>query len=138
METESYGMIYKTTVSKMLRDRFGAKNPVTRDANIRCLVFDIEKTRKVLEDYMDKGKFKIKCKSDLSDSSDSSDSVRKDPFASFFNNISSVNTENGSNPIGNYSNEKEKREGYREDLDRARIDLSSNDLNNEKDKNRNL
>ena len=43
-ETEAYGIFYKTTVSKALRDRFGAKNPKTRSSKQRSLSFDIEET----------------------------------------------------------------------------------------------
>ena len=39
METEIYGTIYKTTLSKTLRDRFGAKDPKTRDSKTRVLGF---------------------------------------------------------------------------------------------------
>ena len=34
LETEAYGIIYKMTVSKMLRDKFGAEDPKTRDAKM--------------------------------------------------------------------------------------------------------
>lgn len=42
LETEAYGTIYKINISKMLRDRFGATDPETRDSHICCLVFDKE------------------------------------------------------------------------------------------------
>lgn len=137
METETHGIIFKTTLSKMLRDRFGAKDPNARNANTRCLVFDVEKTRKALEGYVERPNFNINCKPDLSDSSDSNDTIREDPFTSYFKNTSLQNTENDGNPIGIDSNEKEKREGYRENLDKANTDLSSDTSRYEKDKNRN-
>lgn len=50
-ETEAYSTIHKRTVSKTLRDRFGAKNPQKRNSNQRSLVFNIEETRKHLYNY---------------------------------------------------------------------------------------
>jgi len=43
IKTESYDSIYKRSIFKMLRDKFGAKDPITRDAKVRSLVFDINK-----------------------------------------------------------------------------------------------
>ena len=85
LETEVYGSIYKNTLSKMLRDKFGAKEPKTRDSKTRSLVFDIEKVKDHLKNYTkDKSPTKISCYQKISDSSDSSDSNRKDLFNDFF------------------------------------------------------
>jgi hypothetical protein len=81
METEMYGTIYRETFSKMIRDRFGAKNPATRDANVRILSFDVDKTKKYLESYTkDTGPTKIVCSSVKYDSSDSKSESLFDTF----------------------------------------------------------
>ena len=85
LETDVYGSIYKTTLSKTLRDKFGAKDPKTRDAKMRSLAFDIENIKNHLENYTkDKSPTKISCYQKVSDSSDSSDSTGKDLFDDFF------------------------------------------------------
>ena len=68
----------------MLRDRFGAKNPKTRDSRTRSLVFDIEKVKDHLKNYVKESSTKISCYRKVNESSDSSDSNRKDLFNSFF------------------------------------------------------
>ncbi|MER5174413.1 MAG: bifunctional DNA primase/polymerase [Candidatus Nitrosocosmicus sp.] len=84
LETEIYGTIYKNTLSKTLRDRFGAKDPKTRDSKTRYLVFDIEKVKDHLKNYVKESPTKISCYQKISDGSDSSDSNRKDLFDDFF------------------------------------------------------
>ena len=62
LETEIYGTIYKKTLSRMIRDRFGAKDPKTRNSKTRSLDFDIEKVKNHLENYTkDKSPTKISC-----------------------------------------------------------------------------
>jgi hypothetical protein len=89
METEIYNPIYKNTLSKMLRDKFGAKDPKTREAKIRSLAFDIEKIKNHLDNYTkDKSPTKITCIQKVCDSSDSSDSNIEELFNNFFSSIS--------------------------------------------------
>ncbi len=46
----------------MLRDKFGAKNPKTRNATIRFLNFDVEIIKKHFQKYIkDKSPTKIDC-----------------------------------------------------------------------------
>lgn len=87
LETEVHGTIYKTSFSKMLRDKFGAKDPTTRESNTRSLSFDIDKTKKYLESYTkENGPTKIECSLILdSDSSDSSDSDLESQLDRFWN-----------------------------------------------------
>jgi hypothetical protein len=68
----------------MLRDRFGAKDPKTRNANTRYLVFDVERTQNILQGYNDLSKMKINCRVEPTDASDSNDNILEDPFAGFF------------------------------------------------------
>ncbi|MDN5845289.1 MAG: ATP-binding protein [Candidatus Nitrosocosmicus sp.] len=93
METDGYGTIYKNTLSKTLRDRFGASDPVIRNSKARSLQFSIKGVRQNLEDYRKDQILHIVChpiNSDSSDSNDRSDSSRKDPFESFFKTSSLV------------------------------------------------
>jgi hypothetical protein len=84
METDLYGTVYKGSLSKMLRDRFGASDPEKRNAKERFLQFNVEKIRQSLHDYRKDGAFSIQCRIANSDSSDSSDASTKDLFNSFF------------------------------------------------------
>jgi hypothetical protein len=86
METEIYGTIYKATLSKMLRDRFGAKDPISRKASERYLVFDLNKTRSYLDSYARENNVtRISCSVIEDDSSDSSDSKSESLFDTFWN-----------------------------------------------------
>jgi hypothetical protein len=101
METEIYGAIYKNPFARMLRDRFGAKDPKTRgDFKTKSLAFDIKRIEKHLEDYTkDKSPTKISCCCLLnkeekekevngsSDWSDSNDSNRKALYDNFFTSV---------------------------------------------------
>ena len=84
LETEMYGTIYKTTLSRMLRDKFGAKDPKTRNSNTRALEFDIEKIKNHLENYRKETPTKISCSQKVSDSNDSNDNNGKDLYDTFF------------------------------------------------------
>lgn len=89
METEMYGTIYKMSISKMLRDRFGAKDPPTRrTASVRSLAFDTERIKKYLDSYIKENcSTKISCTSTMqganSDSTDSTDSIIEELFKKF-------------------------------------------------------
>ncbi|HEX5186698.1 MAG TPA: hypothetical protein VFV86_07390 [Nitrososphaeraceae archaeon] len=51
-ETDNHGTIYKRTVSKILRDKFGATDSKKREAKVTYLYFeDKEKIERFLEDY---------------------------------------------------------------------------------------
>jgi hypothetical protein len=111
LETDVYGSVYKTTLSKTLRDKFGAKEPKTREAKIRSLAFDIEKIKNHLENYTkDKSPTQIYSYQKVSDSSDSSDSSRKDMFNDFFSfgppPLISTEECGTNNPHENKSNEE--------------------------------
>jgi hypothetical protein len=95
LETEMYGTIYKTTVSRMLRDKFGAKDPKTRNSNTRALEFDIDKIKTHLENYRKEGPTKISCYQKVRDCNDSNDSDRKDLHGTFFSfdTLDSTNNE---------------------------------------------
>lgn len=81
METEMYGSIYKETFSKMIRDRFGAKNPANRNAIMRILSFNVNKTKGYLDSYIkDNGPTQIMCSLIDSDSSDSKTESLFDTF----------------------------------------------------------
>ena len=110
METETYGTIYKTTVSRTLRDRFGAKNPPKRNSKQRSLAFDIEETRKHLHNYTkENSPTKISCSLIVSsDSNDSNDSSRKDLFARFVEPMQ--NTDGDKNNLHDSNVVEEKRE----------------------------
>jgi len=90
METEMYGTIYKMSISKILRDRFGARDPLTRrSSSVRSLVFDIEKTKKYFDSYrMENCPTKITCTTiqdkDNTDQSDSTDSINERLFKKLF------------------------------------------------------
>jgi hypothetical protein len=85
LETELHGTIYKTSFSKMLRDKFGAKDPPARESNTRSLWFDIDKTKKYLESYTkENGPTKIECSVIDSDSNDGNDSKSESLFDSFW------------------------------------------------------
>ena len=84
MKTEVYGTIYKTTLARMLRDKFGAKDPRTRNSNTRVLEFDIDKIKNQLENYRKETPTRISCYQKVSDSNDSNDSNRKDLHETFF------------------------------------------------------
>lgn len=86
MSTDGYGILYKQTISKTLRDRFGATDPTVRAASERCLQFDVEKGKQYLKDYRKSQSLSIRCHPVIRDSSDSNDSSRKDPFSNFFYN----------------------------------------------------
>jgi hypothetical protein len=87
METEIHGTIFKGTLAKILRDRFGAKDPKIRNSKTRCLAFNIERIKNHYENYAkDKSPTKISCNLKVNDSSDSSDSTGEDQFSSFFSN----------------------------------------------------
>ncbi len=59
--TERYGTIYKKTISKILRDKFGAKDSERRSAKISYVYFeDREKIERFLDEYKQKD-VKIKC-----------------------------------------------------------------------------
>ncbi|WP_161486429.1 hypothetical protein [Candidatus Nitrosocosmicus hydrocola] len=91
LETESHGTIYKTPFSKMLRDKFGAKDPENRNSAVRLLFFDIDKTKRHLESYTkDNGSIKIKCSPIINDSGDSN---TESLFESFWE-TSTLNKEN--------------------------------------------
>ncbi|ALI37212.1 hypothetical protein NMY3_03025 [Candidatus Nitrosocosmicus oleophilus] len=91
LETEVHGTLYKTSFSKMLRDKFGAKDPSTREANTRSLAFDIDKTMKYLESYTkENGPTQIECSLVKSDSSDSSDSSSECSVEKFWDSGSST------------------------------------------------
>jgi hypothetical protein len=49
LETKAHRTVYKRTISEMLRDKFGAKEPKTRTANMWSLVFD----KKDIENHKD-------------------------------------------------------------------------------------
>jgi hypothetical protein len=69
----------------MLQDKFGAKDPRTRDTKTRSLAFDVEKIKNHLENYTkDKNPTEISSYQKVSDSSDSNDSSREDLFNEFF------------------------------------------------------
>lgn len=85
---------YKTTISRMLRDKFGAKDPPTRNAKNRSLLLDVVEIKKHLEEYSrESAPTRINCIPVESDSSDSNDSNREDVFSNFF-------LSNGNNVIG--------------------------------------
>jgi archaellin len=126
LETDLYGTIYKSSIAKMLRDRFGAKDPNTRSANTRSLVFDVEKTRKVLEGYKDLPKMKINCRIEPNDTSDSNDSISEDLFVGFFNNTSLINIENSCNFSYNVVSDQDKEAVNNEDKYKGKIDNSLN------------
>ncbi len=118
METEAHGTVYKTTVSKTLRDRFDAKDHKPRNSKQRSLMFDIEETIKHLHNYTkETSPVKISCSLIISDSSDSSDSNGKNLFARFVEPIQNVDSEiNHSQNDVNVIDKEEDREtknGYR-------------------------
>lgn len=86
MDTEMHGTIYKRFISNLLRDRFGATNPNTRNAKFRELVFKVEEIKRYQADYSKEAtNTKISCKLvDLGDSNDHNDNDRMNPFSSFF------------------------------------------------------
>lgn len=85
METEMYATIYKGTLSKTIRDRFGAKDPTSRKATERSLIFDLNKTKNYLESYTKENEpTRILCSLIVSDSSDSSDSNSESLFDTFW------------------------------------------------------
>lgn len=60
-ETENYGTIYKKTISRIIRDKFGAKDSEKRSAKITYVYFeDRSKIEKFLEDYK-QNHIQIKC-----------------------------------------------------------------------------
>lgn len=93
METEMHGTIYKRFISNLLRDRFGATNPNTRNAKFRELVFNIEEIKRYQADYSkETANTKISCKIvDLSDYSDPSDNYNQNLFSDFFQSSNIVN-----------------------------------------------
>ncbi len=112
LETEAYGPIYKASLSKALRDKFGARDPKTRDSKTRFLAFDIVKTKDHLKNYTkDKRPTKICCCAKVSDRSDSNDSSREDLFDNFFSfeSVSLVNSEENAthNPHESISKEED-------------------------------
>jgi len=75
LDTETYGRLYKRTVSNILRDRFGAEDPKHRNATKRCLCFDRKRIKDFLIEYTKENKpTRIVCTPLMNDSSDSSDS----------------------------------------------------------------
>jgi hypothetical protein len=89
MESEIYGTIYKATLSKMIRDRFGAKDPISRKATERYLLFDLNKTKGYLKAYTKENeRTRISCSLIINDSSDSSDSKSESLFDTFWEDIS--------------------------------------------------
>jgi hypothetical protein len=52
LETEVYETIYKMTISKILRDKFGAKDPTIRNSKSRSLSFNVKEIKKHLENYI--------------------------------------------------------------------------------------
>lgn len=92
METEMYGTIYKGTLSKMIRDRFGAKDPTSRKAIERSLIFDMNKTKNYLQSYTKENEpARIACSLVVNDSCDCSDSKSESLFDTFwdtsYNNV---------------------------------------------------
>jgi hypothetical protein len=84
MENETYGTIYKTSVTRTLRDRFGAKNPLKRNSKQRSLMFDIEETKGHLYNYTkENNPTKISCSLIVSDSNDSNNKDLHETFFSF-------------------------------------------------------
>jgi hypothetical protein len=70
--TEKYGTLYKKTISKILRDKFGGKDSEKRSAKISYVYFeDRVKIERFLDEYKQKD-VKIKCckKSESSESSE--------------------------------------------------------------------
>lgn len=86
LETEMYGSVYKMTISRLLRDKFGAKDPVNRNSNARLLSFNAQEIRNHLDNYTKyKSPTKINCRPlDISDSNDSNDSNLEDLFERMF------------------------------------------------------
>jgi hypothetical protein len=114
LETDAYGSIYKTSLSKALRDKFGARDPKTRDSKTRFLAFDIEKTKDHLRNYTkDNSPTKISCCVKLSDRSDSSDSNREDLFDNFFSIKSTLLINNEENASHNLHENMSKEESTR-------------------------
>jgi len=122
METEVYGTIYKTTLARMLRDKFGAKDPRTRNSNTRVLEFDIDKIKNQLENYRKETPTRISCYQKVSDSNDSNDSNRKDLHETFFS----------FDPLSLINNEENDVEFPRESISNNENIIYDNNGNNTK------
>ena len=78
LDTEMHGRLYKKTISGIMRDRFGAKNPKHRNAIKRCLYFDRIRIKDFLIEYTkESSPTKICCSLVNSDLSDRSDTIFK-------------------------------------------------------------
>jgi hypothetical protein len=113
METEVYGTVYKTTLARMLRDKFGAKDPRTRNSNTRALEFDIEKIKNYLENYRKETPTRISCYQKVSDSNDSNG---KDPYTTFFSvdPLSLINNEENNADFPRENTIRKENIGYNE------------------------
>ncbi len=113
LETEAYGTIYKRTISNMLRDKFGAKPPKTRTANMRSLVFDKKEIENHIHNYVtDSNPTKINCSPTVSDSSDSNDCNPNNLFAKFVESIPNPDGDeyDGDGDITNSLNNKDNND----------------------------